>query len=70
MRWWQNGRTWMWIWCTFTGGMLIWGTLTFAFWLDSIRNLNAISVVTAWAAAAAGLQSTLSMRKADPEDPT
>lgn len=64
-----SGKAWMRLWLAFFAVMLVWGTLTFAFWLDSVRNLNAISVVTAWAAAAAGIQATLSMRKSDPKDP-
>jgi hypothetical protein len=64
-----SGQFWMVFWSFVTAIMLAWGLATFAFWLDSIRNLNAISVVTAWLSAAAGFQATLSMRKADPEDP-
>jgi hypothetical protein len=64
-----SGKAWMCLWLAFFAAMLVWGTLTFAFWLDSVRNLNAISVVTVWAAAAAGIQATLSMRKSDPKDP-
>lgn len=63
-----SGRAWMWLWVAFFAVMLAWGGLTFTFWLDSVRNLNAISVVTAWAAAAAGIQATLSMRKSDKRD--
>ena len=64
-----SGRFWMWFWTVVLAGMLVWGVLTFVWWLDSVRNLNAISVVTAWLAVAAGFQATLGMRKADPKDP-
>lgn len=48
---------------------VVWGLVTVLFLLDSVRNLNAISVVTFVVAALAGIQSTLGMRKSDPEDP-
>lgn len=64
----HSGRSWMgiWIFISFIG--LLWGLSTFAFLLDSVRNLNAISVVTFWVAIVAGFQSTLAMRKADKND--
>jgi hypothetical protein len=49
--------------------MAVWAGLTVVFWMDSVRNLNALSVVAVLLAPAAGFQSTLGMRKADPEDP-
>lgn len=65
----QDGKFWMWLWTCIAAIMGVWGLLTFMFWMDSVRNLNAISVITAWLAVAAGFQATLGMRKADPEDP-
>ena len=65
----RSGRFWMWFWTGVFAGMLVWGGLTFLFWMDSVRNLNALSIVAVWLASAAGFQATLGMRKADPEDP-
>lgn len=48
--------------------MLTWGVLTFLFWMDSVKNLNALSIVANWLACGAGVQATLSMRKADSND--
>lgn len=48
--------------------MLLWGAGTFLWWMDSVANLNALSVVAVWLASMAGVQATLGMRKADPED--
>lgn len=48
--------------------MLTWGVLTFLFWMDSVKNLNALSIVANWLACGAGVQATLSMRKADEND--
>ena len=67
--WLGDGRVWMWFWTTIGLGAVTWGVLTFLFLLDSVKNLNAISVVAFWVAVAAGFQSTLGMRKADPKDP-
>lgn len=67
--WFGSGRFWMWFWGVVALLMMVWGTLTFIFLLDSVRNLNAISVVTAWLSFMAGFQATLGMRKADPQDP-
>lgn len=64
-----SGRLWMWLWLTVFTGFVVWGALTVAFWMDSVRNLNALSIATAIVAGAAGIQSTLGMRKADPKDP-
>jgi len=65
----NSGRFWMWFWLAVFAVMLGWGGLTFIYWMDSVRNLNALSIVAVWLACGAGVQSTLSMRKADPEDP-
>lgn len=64
-----DGKFWMWLWTCVLLGMLVWGVLTFMFWMDSVRNLNAMTVVGMWLLCAAGFQSTLGMRKADPDDP-
>lgn len=67
--WFGSGVFWMWFWSVVAVIMTAWGVWTFLFLLDSVRNLNAISVVTAWLSFMAGFQATLGMRKADPEDP-
>lgn len=59
----------MWFWIGAGCVAVTWGIFTFLFLLDSVRNLNMISVVTFWVAIAAGIQATLGMRKSDPEDP-
>lgn len=64
----SSGTFWMRLWICVATGMGIWGIVTFLWLLDSVRNLNAMSVVTAWIAVGAGFQATLSMRKADPKD--
>lgn len=48
--------------------MLAWGVLTFLFWMDSVKNLNALSIAANYLACGAGVQATLSMRKADDND--
>lgn len=68
-RWFGSGVFWMWFWTGVAIIMVTWGVLTFFFLLDSVRNLNAISVITAWLSFMAGFQATLGMRKADPDDP-
>lgn len=65
----SSGRFWMIVWTIVLMIMLVWGFATFVWWMDSVRNLNALSIVAVWLACAAGFQSTLSMRKADPKDP-
>ncbi len=64
-----SGRFWMWFWAAVLGAMAVWAVLTVAFWMDSVRNLNLLSVVAVLLAPAAGFQATLGMRKADPDDP-
>lgn len=68
-RWFGSGVFWMWFWAVVAVIMVAWGIMTFLLFMDSVRNLNAISVVTAWLSFMAGFQATLGMRKADPEDP-
>ena len=64
----RSGRFWMVLWTVAIGLMLLWGIATFLWWMDSVRNLNALSIAALWLACEAGFQSTLGMRKADPED--
>lgn len=64
-----DGRAWMRWWVTVGILGLVWGVATFIWLLDSVRNLNAISVVTFWVSIMAGIQATLGMRKADTDDP-
>jgi hypothetical protein len=56
------------IWLTVFAVMLIWGVLTALFWLESVRNVNALSIVANVGMAGAGIQGTLAMRKADNRD--
>lgn len=64
-----SGLFWMWFWAAVLAVMGVWAGLTVAFWLDSVRNLNLLSVAAVLLAPAAGFQATLGMRKADPKDP-
>jgi uncharacterized membrane protein YeiB len=64
-----SGRFWMAFWLGVLTVMTAWAVLTALFWLDSVRNLNALSIAAVLLAPAAGFQATLGMRKADPEDP-
>lgn len=64
-----SGKTWMVFWAATFAAMAVWGGLTFAFLLDSVANLNALSIVALWVACGAGFQATLAMRKADDTDP-
>ena len=64
-----DGRVWMRAWIVVGCIGATWGVATFIWLLDSVRNLNAISVVAFWVAIMSGFQSTLGMRKADTDDP-
>jgi len=64
-----SGRVWMWFWAAVLAVMVVWGGLTFALWMDSVANLNALSIAALWVACGAGFQATLAMRKADSDDP-
>lgn len=64
-----SGRFWMWFWAAVLLFMAGWAALTVALWMDSVRNLNALSLAAVLLAPAAGFQATLGMRKADPDDP-
>lgn len=64
-----SGVFWGWFWACAFVVTATWGALTFVLWLDSVPNLNALSIAALLIACGAGFQSTLSMRKADPDDP-
>lgn len=64
-----NGKFWMRVWLVALGLVAIWGVLTIAFWMESTPNLNALSIFALLLACAGGVQATLGMRKADPDDP-
>lgn len=64
-----SGKFWMRFWLTVFAVMAVWSAATVAFWLDSVRNVNALSVAAILLAAASGFQATLAMRKSDPRDP-
>jgi HK97 family phage prohead protease len=63
-----SGRFWMFVWLGIFAVVLIWGVVTALFLMDSTRNLNALSIAALIVACAAGVQTTLTMRKADPDD--
>lgn len=67
-RWYASGRLWMTVWLVLFAVMLVWGVLTALFWLDSVRNVNALSIVANVGMAGAGIQASLAMRKADDRD--
>lgn len=56
------------IWAVSLVLVLGWTVMTVLFWLDSVKNLNLLSLVALILACAAGFQSTLGMRKADDDD--
>jgi len=64
-----SGRFWMYFWTGTGVVMAVWGVATILWLLDSVRNLNVMTVVGLWLVVAAGFQATLAMRKADTEDP-
>jgi hypothetical protein len=65
-----SGKFWMWVW---TGlGIQFLAHLPLVWWTpvgQSLRYLNTISVVALVLSCGAAAQASLSMRKADPEDP-
>lgn len=69
MSWFSSGRFWMTLWAVVLTLTLGWTVVTAIFLMDSVRNLNALSLAALILAAAAGFQATLGMRKADPKDP-
>lgn len=58
----------MYVWSIAFVLVLAWCVMTILFWLDSVKNLNLLSLVALILACAAGFQSTLGMRKADKKD--
>lgn len=64
-----SGRFWMFFWIATFISIAIWGGLTFAFWMNSIPNLNALSIVALMLACGSSIQASLAMRKTDPKDP-
>ncbi len=68
-RWLGNGRFWQRFWLTWMGVWL--ANLPFAVtvWAHSLRYLNAMSVLALVLGCAAAFQSSLGMRKSDPDDP-
>lgn len=68
MNWFSSGESWMRIWAITLVLVLAWCVMTVLFWLDSVKNLNLLSLVALILSCAAGFQSTLGMRKADKKD--
>jgi hypothetical protein len=64
----HSGKFWMVVWIAGSAIVIPWGIGTVLWWLDSVKNLNAMSVAAMILAVLAGFQSTLGMRKADPDD--
>lgn len=64
----RSGQFWMTAWLIFFVAMVFWGILTGLFWMDSVRNVNALSIMANIGMAGAGVQATLAMRKADQND--
>lgn len=64
----SNGKFWEVFWLVVLMLTALWGVCTFIFWMDSVRNLNALSIAALLLACGAGFQATLGMRKADPGD--
>lgn len=64
----SSGKFWLVFWLVLFGGVLAWGVVTVLWLMDSTRNLNALSIVALVVTCAAGVQTTLTMRKADPGD--
>lgn len=66
--WYASGRLWMTVWLTLFAGVVAWGVVTAVWLMDSVRNLNALSIAALVVACAGGVQATLAMRKADDRD--
>lgn len=64
----SSGRFWMFVWIGIFAVVLVWGVITALFLMDSTRNLNALSIAALVIACGSGVQTTLTMRKADPDD--
>jgi hypothetical protein len=67
--WLGSGFFWMWFWTGVLALNIVWAVVTVIWLLDSVRNLNLLSLEALLLACGAGFQSTLGMRKADPQDP-
>jgi len=69
--WYGSGRLWMWVWIGVTICSLVWGSVTFIVpaLRSSVLNVAALSIFANVLAAAGGIQTTLTMRKADDKDP-
>lgn len=68
--WVGSGRAWEWFWLVLAGQFLL--HVPLVLWTplgQSLRYLNTISVLALVLACLAAFQGSLSMRKADPEDP-
>lgn len=63
-----SGRFWMAVWLALGAAIAVWAVITCLFLLDSVRNLSLMSVAALVVAVAAGIQTTLTMRKADDTD--
>jgi hypothetical protein len=64
----HSGRFWMFFWVAIICATAIWGILTMLLWRNSVANLNALSIAALLLACGAGIQSSLTMRKADDKD--
>ncbi len=64
----KSGRFWMAVWLTLGGLIAAWAVITVVLLLDSVRNLSLMSVAALLISVAAGIQTTLTMRKADKAD--
>ena len=64
----RSGRFWMVVWLSTFAAVLLWAVITVVFFLDSLANLSLMSVAALVLATAAGVQTTLAMRKADDDD--
>lgn len=65
----SSGRFWQWFWGAWIVVWLINLPFALTVWSHSLRYLNAISVLALVLSSAGAWQSSLAVRKADPEDP-
>jgi hypothetical protein len=56
------------VWLALFAAVAAWGIVTAVWLMDSVRNLNALSIAALVIACAGGVQATLAMRKADDRD--
>lgn len=64
----KSGRFWMVVWLAALAVVTIWDIATALWLMDSVRNVNAMSAAALLLSVAAGVQTTLTMRKADDAD--